>query len=102
MATVVPTQEGEQLDVSSLFQPPFVMFSLDRALEMQKKKQTIKLRDGRNLAYIVDGDPNKPAVILCHGLFGSGGFMLQPFREDLYMITIEMLECTVKWTTNLH
>ena len=86
MATVVPTQEGEQLDVSSLFQPPFVMFSLDRALEMQKKKQTIKLRDGRNLAYIVDGDPNKPAVILCHGLFGSGGFMLQPFREDLYMI----------------
>ena len=87
MASVAPTDPvGESLDISSLFNPPYVMFSLDRAMELQRKKHILKLRDGRDLAYIVDGDPSKPAVILCHGIFGSGGTLIGPPRDDLYMI----------------
>ena len=46
----------------------------------------LKLRDGRVLAYIIDGDRSKPAIILCHGIFGSGGTFIGPPRDDVFMI----------------
>ena len=87
MASIAPTNEDpENLDISALMTPPYVMFSLSRASELQENKQMLKLRDGRVLAYIVDGDRSKPVVILCHGIFGSGGTFIGPSRDDVFMI----------------
>ena len=87
MASVAPTNPvSEDLDITTLLTPPYVMFSLSRATELQKNKSTLKLRDGRDLAYIVDGNSSKQAVILCHGLFGSGATLIGPPRDDLFMV----------------
>ena len=75
------------VDVSELLRPPAVPFSIERAKKLEK--QTLKLRDGRDLGYIIDGNREKPAVILVHGMFGSAGTMIGGERNDLFLVMVD-------------
>lgn len=65
--------------------PPKYPFSKARAAAIAP--QTLKLADGRNLEYRVDGDATKPAVVFVHGQHStSASVIMGGPRDDVFLV----------------